>query len=146
MSGKRRIRRVHLQWGNAVSGSFVSWGPALWRNLSITHIISLLTSSPSPFLQVLHCYGRTSHRESSSGPRSSRLACGWADNRWWGSPWPEHPAVVLPVDVEDALGPVLVLVDLPAMEGLPSGIVEAHSVPLNSCRRTCGCHKHLGSH
>ena len=32
--------------------------------------------------------------------------------------WSQHPPIVLPVDVEDALVPGLVLVDLPAMEGI----------------------------
>ena len=40
----------------------------------------LLTSSPSPFLQLSHCCGRTCHRASSSGPRSSRLAVDPASN------------------------------------------------------------------
>ena len=35
---------------------------------------SLLTSNPSPFLQLPHCCERTSHRGSSSSPQSSRLA------------------------------------------------------------------------
>ena len=52
--------------------------------------------------------------------------------------WTQHPAIVLPVDVEDTLGPVLVLVDLPAMQGLASGIVEPHPIPLNSCCWSCG--------
>ena len=40
-------------------------------------------------------------------------------------PWSKHPAVVLAVNVENALGPVLVLVHLSSMQGLASGIVEA---------------------
>ena len=89
-------------------------------------------------------------------------------------PWSKHPAVVLAVNVENALGPVLVLVHLSSMQGLASGIVEAcedwchvsisisiciiisisislsveltHPVPLNSGCRPCGGHQHLESH
>ena len=41
---------------------------------------SLLTSSPSPFLQLPHCCGRTYRRESSSGPQSYRLVSDPASN------------------------------------------------------------------
>ena len=79
--------------------------------------------------------------------------------------WSQHPPIVLPVDVEDALVPGLVLVDLPAMEGiviniitiiivittlpameaLPGGVVETHPIPLDLRCLTSGCDNHLGS-